>query len=185
MTTLKRLTRLWITGCAALICFAAQADTSLELTIRPLDSAQVPTDYFGSYVPLSDGGVIDFSSWMAQKYGLAGWLSDAALLDQATGRTALTVYGLDRVTPDAFDEDAYSFAPQLPGCGLLTKLLWGQTKCQPDWQENARQLVGNAVATPQMIGFLDFNQFNALTQADLEFGRVRLGAPAATLSLVP
>jgi len=164
---------------------ADAGDKKLEMTIRPLERGQEARDFFGSYVPLSGGGVIDFSSWMALKYGLSEWLSDAALLDQSTGRTALTVYGLDRAKPEEFVEDAYSFKPRLPGCGLLTKVLWGKSKCQPDWQLTAASRVGTGVLAPQMVGVVDFNPFNAITPADAELGRIQLGPPPTVLSMVP
>lgn len=160
-------------------------EADLEFTIRPSTTATRPADFSGSYLPLSDGGVIDFAGWMAQKYGLSDWVSDAALLDQATGRAALTVYGLSRVDPEDFVEDAYNFKPQLPGCGLVTRLLWGQSKCAPDWQAQADQLVGVGVAAPQMVGVMDFNPFTAITPVEMELGRLRFGAPNAVLSMVP
>ncbi|MEM6681338.1 MAG: hypothetical protein AAF607_03760 [Pseudomonadota bacterium] len=182
------LKKLGIGLIAACLSLPSSADTpkeDLELTIRPLESLSQPQDFFGSYVPLSDGSVIDFSSWMALKYGLSLWQSDAALLDQSTGRTALTVYGIARATPQEFDEDAYSFKPQLPGCGLLTKVLWGKSKCQPDWQLTVASRVGNGVIAPQMVGIVDFNPFNAVTPADAELGRIQLGPPPTVLSMVP
>lgn len=163
----------------------AALEADLELTIRPSTPAGRPADFSGSYLPLSDGGVIDFAGWMAQKYGLSDWVSDAALLDQATGRAALTVYGLSRVEGEDYDEDAYNFKPQLPGCGLITRLLWGQSKCAPDWQSGAQQLVGAGVSAPQMVGVMDFNPFTAVTPVEMELGRLRFGAPNAVLSMVP
>lgn len=149
----------------------------MEMTIRPLSGAPVTSDFLGSYLPLTDGGVITFSGWMAQKYGLSDWVSDAALLDQATGRTALTVYGLDRTAPEVFVEGLYDFKPKLPACGLVTKVLLGEGNCKPDWHASAPDLVGTGILAPQMAGVLDFSSFNALTPADRELGRFRFGAP--------
>lgn len=163
----------------------ASGQAAMEMTIRPSGRVPETADFSGSYLPLSDGGVITFSGWMAQKYGLSDWMSDAALLDQATGRAALTVYGLDRVAPEDFVEDLYDFKPKLPGCGLVTKLLWGEGQCKPDWHASAPALVGSGVLAPQMAGVLDFNAFNARTPADQEFGRLRFGAPTPVLSMVP
>lgn len=170
---------------APLQSMASNDKGDLELTIQPRGQASLAADFSGSYVPLSDGGVIDFSGWMAQKYGLSDWVSDAALLDQATGRTALTVYGLQRTAPEDFVEDAYDFRPQLPGCGLVTKLLWGKSKCEPNWQMVAQLHVGSGVLAPQMVGVINFNAFTALTPAQMELGTLQFGAPAASLSMVP
>lgn len=175
---------------ASVLCLAGRVAAEVEdgpplsITISPSSDARVLRSFDEGYVPLSDGAFIDFAGWMAHKYGLSGWRSRSVVLDQITGRTALTVYGLDRVLPSQVEPDRYTVPVKLPGCGGVSALLFGAgAACEANWQSSHRVATGG-VLTPQMVGFVDFNTFAAITPADQELGIVRLGAPPVILSLV-